>query len=916
MGYRIPPRSLLAGKHDFARPRPFVTLFRKCRSCGIPSWTSVRKWFSNLFKYETDPDDHDGTQHAKPDITTQVMLSDELGNYERKGVLSSPVHPHSHPQGKELESDSWMVHPCSPFRRFWDIMTIVMLLYISILIPFRIAFAVRDELAWMIADRAVDVFFVADIVLNFFTGAIVDGKVIMKRSEVASMYLRSWFVVDVVAAIPYDVIAEVIMTGTIASESQSKYYLRSAKLLRFARLAKVMRLIRLIKMVRMSRMVEQLKSSVRVRRSILHIARFIIIVLFTAHWSGCIMFLISSLGAEECDRYLSVECELYPPTVMQHNLWGIDHVGTGTQYLNMFYWAIGTMSTIGYGDLVPITNKEKAFALVVIFVGASIFAYGVADMCNVIVNLNQPESTFTKLLDGMNDYMDYRCLPKSLRERIRQFLAYKKQRSLVAWHNEQALHAELSPSLRAEMKTFIYKNVVAEIELFSTAGPAFQAAACQRMHGSPYAPGDVIFKEGDMGAEMYIICRGSVELRKQDGNFDPRCSHVAGHGTLVGTLHEGQVFGEIAIFYPGRRMVTARALTYCDICFLTKADMDALSLDFGEVMDELRHAALENVSRDGVKSATVFAPAVSTMRRPVAGLNQSLASIAFDPGSEPGCGPGTQALSRRTTIDSNTAGNGSGVPVFNWLQHFSPKGVASTPSSEEAMAPLMRVPLGGDYGATGKIRKLTKVGSHGYGQGGGSSSDRSAIPSRQASVESLTSPRISEESGVSQNETARLLAPDTEPMSWSAMSPTEGGGGHPTGLVTQGTTGMLGSVHASSVGVHGAGSSGSGGPGGMSVKRLLSRSRVAPAPLLPENGISSSGPVGGGDSRQVIATGLFNPGEQGAGADAACLEEDLRDRAHASPVNGNQVATTGVVRTSLEIEAATGKNHIGAALGE
>src|SRR5258708_37211838 len=52
-----------------------------------------------------------------------------------------------------------------------------------------------------------------------------------------------------------------------------------------------------------------------------------------------------------------------------------------------------------------------------------------------------------------------------------------------------------------------------------------------------YAGGDVIFRQGDLGTEMYIIQEGQVEIVKHIGSE----SHVLSH------LDKGDFFGEMAI---------------------------------------------------------------------------------------------------------------------------------------------------------------------------------------------------------------------------------------------------------------------------------------------------------------------------------------------------------------------------------
>lgn len=66
-----------------------------------------------------------------------------------------------------------------------------------------------------------------------------------------------------------------------------------------------------------------------------------------------------------------------------------------------------------------------------------------------------------------------------------------------------------------------------------------------------FAPGDVIFTEGDEGHQMYVIKEGTVEV------------HVAGR-TLT-ELGPGDLVGEMALIDGGARSATVTARTACQM---------------------------------------------------------------------------------------------------------------------------------------------------------------------------------------------------------------------------------------------------------------------------------------------------------------------------------------------------------------
>jgi CRP-like cAMP-binding protein len=79
----------------------------------------------------------------------------------------------------------------------------------------------------------------------------------------------------------------------------------------------------------------------------------------------------------------------------------------------------------------------------------------------------------------------------------------------------------------------------------------FQTLANAGFPLAKYAPGDVIFAEGDPGDKMYVIRSGEVEILLD--------------GRVLEVLTSGGIFGEMALIDGAARVATARAKTACEV---------------------------------------------------------------------------------------------------------------------------------------------------------------------------------------------------------------------------------------------------------------------------------------------------------------------------------------------------------------
>ena len=81
-----------------------------------------------------------------------------------------------------------------------------------------------------------------------------------------------------------------------------------------------------------------------------------------------------------------------------------------------------------------------------------------------------------------------------------------------------------------------------------------------------YKSGDQIYKEGDTGAEMYIVQSGAVEIARNLGGKD----HV------VAVMEKGDFFGEMSILEGLPRAASARALEDSELIEITSAVFDRM----------------------------------------------------------------------------------------------------------------------------------------------------------------------------------------------------------------------------------------------------------------------------------------------------------------------------------------------------
>jgi Ion transport protein len=103
----------------------------------------------------------------------------------------------------EINKAWGVVYPDATFKGIWDLICLVLIIYQSIIIPFRLCFDVEASGIMYYWETFIDCVFMLDIFVNFNTGFYKKGYLVMKRREIIKNYLRTWFVLDVLASFPY-----------------------------------------------------------------------------------------------------------------------------------------------------------------------------------------------------------------------------------------------------------------------------------------------------------------------------------------------------------------------------------------------------------------------------------------------------------------------------------------------------------------------------------------------------------------------------------------------------------------------------------------------------------------------------------------------------------------------------------------
>ncbi|XP_006833627.1 PREDICTED: potassium voltage-gated channel subfamily H member 6 isoform X2 [Chrysochloris asiatica] len=136
----------------------------------------------------------------------------------------------------------------SPFKAVWDWLILLLVIYTAVFTPYSAAFLLSDQdeprrgdcgytcTPLTVVDLIVDIMFVVDIIINFRTTYVnTNDEVVSHPRHIAVHYFKGWFLIDMVAAIPFDLL--IFRTGSDETTTLIGL-LKTARLLRLVRVAR------------------------------------------------------------------------------------------------------------------------------------------------------------------------------------------------------------------------------------------------------------------------------------------------------------------------------------------------------------------------------------------------------------------------------------------------------------------------------------------------------------------------------------------------------------------------------------------------------------------------------------------------------------------------------------------------------
>ncbi|KAG1711513.1 hypothetical protein DVH05_008765 [Phytophthora capsici] len=385
----------------------------------VPRSPSSSRFLSRLGRYESNKQ---ATADAPDTARQSTTWSQSTGNLLKMASDNATINVlrMSLFELHDRMSYRWVLHPQSPLKAMWDLLSAVIVVYYSWIIPFMLCFDwYVPSKSTTILMKVLDAWGVLDIVLRFRTGYIEYGAVVMNPRKIRRAYIRSvWFPIDVASSFPFE------------------YFIKDTSPVSTRKTFKMIKYIKLPRLLRLGRFVRYLKRYKRYSSVTIALNGMI----FSAHVAGCMWVAILKPCADDIEATRphcqdGGEMDVY--WVAFHHgivsLLGVSatHVEASDRFLSggynhiasddlnsvIYLWS-GAVSLYGailtailFGTIIGLVQRYPCTKTSLDITAIAL----TMPLLQLLCSWNRAENAFRKKMDHVTHEMDALGLPKPLR---------------------------------------------------------------------------------------------------------------------------------------------------------------------------------------------------------------------------------------------------------------------------------------------------------------------------------------------------------------------------------------------------------------------------------------------------------------------------------------------------------------------
>ena len=471
----------------------------------------------------------------------------------------------SEDSGSEDEKKkNFIILPDSKFKKLWDSLIAIVILYSSICTPYKLAFIDSNSNREDVVDIIVDVLLGIDLVLNFFS-AYYDSEenLVKSRKKIIIKYLKGWFAIDFISIFPFFLI---INNNKASSISRLSKVSKIPKIYKLLKLTKLLRITKMSKKGNVSSITKVFLEKFKINANVEKLIFFLLTFILLAHLSTCIWFLVAKLEDLSPDSWVV-------------RLGYID-ASNFQIYILSFYWTLMTVTTVGYGDVSAGTTSERIYNLFIMSFGVLMYSFTIGSLSSILATMDQKNEEMNQKLQILAGIKKEYNLDKDLYDKVRKVIKFDLSRNQK---DKMEFLQELPNKLRIELSQIMHDKVVQSLNFFKEQPNDFFAYVAPLLKPVKFSQNDFLYKIEDMIDEMYFVTKGTI-IFCLDKKYDEK---------EIKEIKKNNNFGEIEMCLNEKLRFNIKVKSRnSELFILKKIDFLNLTVNFKEFIEKFLYKSL------------------------------------------------------------------------------------------------------------------------------------------------------------------------------------------------------------------------------------------------------------------------------------------------------------------------------------
>jgi len=448
-----------------------------------------------------------------------------------------------------LKNLKWVIFPGNKWIKRWDMLVLGALFLLAFILPYQIGVSggitILYHIPWFAFNVFLNAIFFVDTFLYFFRAYYTkSGHLVLNLRTIRRRYLRTYFLPNFVSVLPYTVTFYSVGMQhlDVKGEPTSTVY----TYLTFITFASLLKLIRLVRAKTILSSSDTVTSFQMKRNSqVLELWKYVLLMVVVSHWFACIWSLVAFIEADS----LGVEQLMATPNWIAG--WYSDNSTNGglnplgwdqaiDRYVLSLFWAIQTLTSIGYGNIAPVTRAEYFVACVLQLCAGVMWSYVIGALVGVAAGMQVRAESYRTRIDQANKFIHEFADPDELSDDDDETVATFESK-VVARQIRKYIHKQYTVS---KGETCL-STVPSYFPVFDTLTPELQRASSVLLHNKylkavPYLSSRYMSQE-----DQSIVAMQCISLDFNSGEIIDTDNAVGGIGRGVFVFRRGCAFSPL-----------------------------------------------------------------------------------------------------------------------------------------------------------------------------------------------------------------------------------------------------------------------------------------------------------------------------------------------------------------------------------